>query len=424
MDRKFDTPKGFFDRVGDEAGRLSDVQGILFEQARLYGAKELRIAPVGFEETYFADTNLDPEKTYQLKDKSDRTLVLNCDSLPAVMRSYVASNREKMSRSMFSIPVFRYRNTKLRHYHHLGVSFINDEISERNETVIPRILIETLRRITSKKIHVVMNEFRLWISLFALHGFSQKDTRDYLFYRRFHHGKEKPTAEQAVVSVVQRVEATPALVDVLSALHSEQPKEFEDQRGQLQKFLPSEITSPLGSYYDRIATLKELPGVETCTFDLNDYHSSEFFSALGYQLYLEGEEKRLADGGSYHEYGAKFSPRIRSVYSGIIRHDDLLDHDDKLRRPKTGLGVYVMTERGIEAEQMIARLRAKGVPILEDTKSKGIRKAAAYFREEGFSHFVVLGDNELNSGVFKVTNMQTNEDVQITIDSPSSYFYP
>ncbi|MBM3227854.1 hypothetical protein FJZ27_03275 [Candidatus Peribacteria bacterium] len=420
MDRKFDTPKGFVDRVGSEAERLSDAQRILYDQARLYGAKELRVAPAGFEETYFADTNLDPEKTYQLKDKSDRTLVLNCDSLPVVMRSYVASNREKLARFMFSIPVFRYRNVKLRHYHHLGVSFVNDSISEKNETVIPSILIETLRQVTSKKVQIVLNEFRLWISLFEQHGFSQEDARNYFFYRRFHHGKEKPTDEK-LASVLDRIRQKPELFDSLSSLHDEGPKEFNDQFTQIRTHLPA-IAANLETYYDRIAKLAELPGVESCTFDLNDFHSSEFFSALGYQLYLEGEDKRTADGGSYHEYGSKFSPRIRSVYSGIIRHDDLLEHDDKLRQPKTSVGVYVMTKRQGEAEKMIAELRGKGIPVLEDTSSKGIRKAASYFKDEGFSHFVVIGDNELDSGLLKITNMETNQDAQITIDSLSSLF--
>ncbi len=420
MDRKFDTPKGFFDRTGDEAERLSDAQRILFQRARLYGAKELRVAPVGFEETYFADTNLDPEKTYQLKDKSDRTLVLNCDSLPVVMRSYVASNREKLARFMFSIPVFRYRNVKLRHYHHLGVSFINDAISEKNETVIPNILIETLQQVTSKKIRVVMNEFRLWISLFEEHGFSQEDARNYFFYRRFHHEKEKP-ADEKLTSLMDRINQRPELHDSLSSLHAEDPKDFADQYAKIRTHLPA-ISAHLETYYDRIAKLAELPGVNSFTFDLNDFHSSEFFSALGYQLYLEGEDKRTADGGSYHEYGGKFSPRIRSVYSGIIRHDDLLEHDDKLRQPKTSLGVYVMTKRQAEAEKMIADLRGKGIPVLEDISSKGIRKAAAYFRDEGFSHFVVIGDNELDSGLLKITNMQSNQDTQTTIDSLSSLF--
>lgn len=420
MDRKFDTPKGFFDRAGDEAERLSDAQRILYDQARLYGTKELRIAPAGFEETYFADTNLDPEKTYQLKDKSDRTLVLNCDSLPVVMRSYVASNRERMARFMFSIPVFRYRNVKLRHYHHLGVSFVNDAISEKNETVIPSILIETLRQVTSKKIRIVMNEFRLWISLFEQHCFSQQDARNYFFYRRFHHEKEKES-DDTLTSLIDRIHLVPELHDSLSALHEEGPKEFADQRSHISSHLPA-IAANLESYYDRIAKLAESPGVDSCVFNLNDFHSSEFFSALGYQLYLEGEDKRTADGGSYHEYGSKFSPRIRSVYSGIIRHDDLLEHDDKLRQPKTSVGVYVMTKRQSEAEKMIAELRRKGIPVLEDTSSKGIRKAASYFRDEGFSHFVVIGDNELDSGLLKVTNMQTNQDAQISIDSLSSLF--
>lgn len=404
-EKKYATPRGFFDRIGDEAERISEAQRVFFDQAKLYGAQELRIAPAGFPETYFSDTNLDPEKTYQLTDHSDRTIVLNCDSLPVVMRSYVASNRQRMARFMFSIPVFRYRNVQLRHYHHLGATFINDAVSERTETIIPTIMAETMRRITSKKINIILNEFRLWTALFEQFGFSQEDAKNYLFYRRFHHRKDKPM-DDGLAALIERVHGHGELAPILVSLHAEEPKPFGQQRERIEAVVPECISAALRSYYDRIAALADLSGVASSTFNLNDYHSSEYFSGLGYQFYMEGEDKRIADGGSYHDYGNKFSPQIRSVYSGIIRHEDLLEQDDLLPR-QSSLGVFIMTGRQTDADRIVRELREQGISVLEDCASKGIKQAVGMFQEQGVAQYIVLGDREMETGQLSIRDLRT-----------------
>jgi len=257
-------------------------------------------------------------------------------------------------------------------------------------------------------VDIVMNEFRLWLGLFRYFGFSEEDARKYFFYRRFFHGKDKETQDIEIKETIARIEANQGLMKVLSALHEVELGDFNEVSVDALNILPAEIAETLKPYYQTLAWLQDSSNVSNITFDINEFHSSEFFHGLGYKLVLEGDASHIADGGSYHSYGRVFSERIRTVYSGVFRHEDLLMHDDKVEAQTEVIGVY-MLNKGTEAKSLLDAIRAAGYPVFEDATSRKTSQSANNFKDKGIRKFAIIGDDELTSREVKVRSIDTGE---------------
>lgn len=388
---------------------MSQIRDVFYEQAALYGTEELSIAPVAFTETFFENNSLDADKTYQFKDHSGRNLMLNCDSLPAVMRAYIADRRSVQSRYMFSIPVFRYRNTKLRYYHHLGITFVNDSISDGGELSILSILISSLNIISSYRISLTLNDFNFWRLLFAHYGFSEKDAKDYCFSYRFKKTTEEVMDEKETLSL-DKFYSIEGFKKILDALHDEEPKTFFEQWGIIRGIIPNELSAILDEYYKKVMNVIAKMNVDSCIFDINDFHSSEFFSGLSYQIFVGDDKKRIGDGGSYHEYGKIFSGgEIKSLCSGVLRHEDLISISDKLVSDKrVKILVSIITKNQDFVQKMLQNLREND--LLTFDVYEFIKKAQldSYLKNNDITHFFTIGDKEIKTGLVRVLNIKNN----------------
>jgi histidyl-tRNA synthetase len=78
------------------------------------------------------------------------------------------------------------------------------------------------------------------------------------------------------------------------------------------------------------------------------------------------------------------------------------------------LYIATMGERAsVEAASIAQSLRASDFPVEIDTCGRSLKAQMKYAGKLGAQYTVVLGDNELDAGVYTLKNMQTGEEQQI-----------
>ena len=76
-----------------------------------------------------------------------------------------------------------------------------------------------------------------------------------------------------------------------------------------------------------------------------------------------------------------------------------------------------MGERAaLEASSIAQSLRASDFPVEIDTCGRSLKAQMKYAGKLGAQYTVVLGDNEIDAGVYTLKNMQTGEEKQIAAD--------
>jgi histidyl-tRNA synthetase len=82
-----------------------------------------------------------------------------------------------------------------------------------------------------------------------------------------------------------------------------------------------------------------------------------------------------------------------------------------------------MGERAVkEAQKLAYSLRQEGISVDTDHLGRGLRASMKYADKLGALNTLVLGDNEIDTGIVKVKNMSSGEETEIALDKIADFF--
>ena len=150
-----------------------------------------------------------------------------------------------------------------------------------------------------------------------------------------------------------------------------------------------------------------------------DYYTRTVFEFVSTDI---GAQGTVCGGGRYdglvEELGGTHVPSLGFALG--IERLLLVMRGQGIEFPKPDpcmLYIATMGERAaLEASSIAQSLRASDFPVEIDTCGRSLKAQMKYAGKLGAQYTVVLGDNEIDAGVYTLKNMQTGEEKQIAAD--------
>jgi len=407
--RTISLPSGFEDRDPSIAVLEQRLRQSFFQHCTLYGFRSIYVSPVSFSPLFLEQNDGAREWVYTFQDKAGRELILNPDSLPAVLRCFANSGTASSSatRWTFCAPIFRYKRVKQRHYHHLGALFIN-ESSVYFEELIADLVIEFLLSEFSRKFHIKLNNFDLWLDLFKLYEVPEHVTRQILY----------TTNSMAMNERLNYIETTlenQALQDMLKSLATVEASLPEvTLRNRLESILPAPIHHHIAALWKYALDRQKQHQRLGITVDLHDFHAGAFHDGIAFQILTDPDLPRIGDGGSYHTYSKKIHSSIQRVSSTVLRLEDTARLYNEEPCPSVvQLFLYNMQPDQSTFAELVRSLRASGISIWEDMSAKTVAVALKRAINVGATYFSVLGEQELATHCIEIKELANHKKYQV-----------
>ena len=141
-----------------------------------------------------------------------------------------------------------------------------------------------------------------------------------------------------------------------------------------------------------------------------DYYTGTIFEAV-----LVGENISVGGGGRYENLAGNYTDKKLSgvgVSIGLTRLFDILDKNGKLPFPKSTTAQVAIIPLGDTSNHcflMAEKLRDRGINAQVLYFDKSFKSKMNYANKIGVPFIMVIGDDELRSGVYGLKNMYTGE---------------
>jgi ATP phosphoribosyltransferase regulatory subunit HisZ len=364
----------------------------------MWGHRLVRVPPVGMSETFEIGHHAAGERTYAFPDRSGRPLVLVPDSLPAIA-ALVARRAEAAPRVSFSCPVFRYRHSHRRHWHHLGaLTVVPAPLAgvDDDAFMVERLLSLMLSFVAPRlSVRVILTDLGIWRLRLRADGLTREAVASTLHELSLRSDEERPRwlAGRGVGAETLRFADHAARVP---ALH-------DGDAGGLVDSLRGEAAgraSRLLALASRIQA-RHAVAVEV---RLGELHAAEFHDGLAFQILAAADDRRLGDGGSYSDYARRFFPREVALYSTVLGLEEMARRTAGPPTPAAAVMLWSGPERAAHelAAEIADALRAAGIAVHEEPASGHIDKALRQLEALQIPHFIRVGDSEVRTGILRV----------------------
>ena len=161
----------------------------------------------------------------------------------------------------------------------------------------------------------------------------------------------------------------------------------------------------------------------SCLYDLSIVRGIGYYDGIVFEAYDRGGEDvgSIFGGGRYDKlckiYGKRDIPAT-GVAGGIERLMISLERANLFPKMRQTAKVFIATvqeEMRAEALKLAQSLRKKGISTETDLKARNLSKQLEYANSALIPYVIVLGPQELKSQVFKIKNMATRTEVEVSL---------
>ena len=157
-----------------------------------------------------------------------------------------------------------------------------------------------------------------------------------------------------------------------------------------------------------------------------DYYTKTVFEFISESI---GAQGTVCGGGRYdgliEELGGQKTPSL-GFGLGIERLMLLMEAQD-CEFPKESMPDLFIAALGekaqLKAVEIANDMREEGFTCLYDVNGRGLRAQMKYANKLGAKYTIVLGDDEVESGIAKLKNMESGEETEIALQTFVSGFY-
>lgn len=406
-------PKGTEDLLPSESYRWQYLEKNFKKVCDNFGYLEIRMPT--FEHTELFErgvgdtTDVVQKQMYTFLDKGGRSVTLRPEGTASVARSFLQNNiyaQPLPMKAFYDIPCFRYENKqkgRLREFHQFGVEVFGAEQPTIDAEVIS-LAITFLKR-------VGLNDLTVHINSIGCPECRKKYNEALKEFLR-------PKLDKLCGTCRERFERNPLrILDCKS--------EICQKEAEGAPVLLDYLCQDCREHFDKLQKNLELLDIK---YEIDngivrglDYYTKTVFEIISGPFTVCG-------GGRYdglvEEFGGDKTPAIGfglGIERLLIRLDELgvvIPKENKIN-----LYVVPLGEAAAEyAQKLVYDLRKAGVNADTDHMGRGLKPQMKYANKIEAENTLVLGDNEIESGIFKIKNMSTGEQTEVEKDKIIDYF--
>lgn len=405
-------PKGTEDLLPQNSYRWQFIERNFREVCDNFGYSEIRVPT--FEHTELFErgvgdtTDVVQKQMYTFLDKGGRSVTLRPEGTASVARSFLQNGLFSMPLPMktyYDVACFRYENKqkgRLREFHQLGVEVFGAKGPSIDAEVIS-LALAFLKNVGLSDLTVHINS----IGCPSCRKKYNEILKDYF----------RPKLDQLCSTCQDRFERNPLrILDCKSEVCRELGKDAP--------VLLDYICEDCRAHFEELkATLRTI-GIQ---FEIDpgivrglDYYTKTVFEIISGPFTICG-------GGRYdgliEEFGGDPTPGIGFAL-GIERLLIRLDETGVVIPKENGLDLYVAPLGGRAAQyvqKLVFDLRSSGVKTETDHMKRGLKPQMKYADKLHCKYSVVIGDNEIDTGIVQLKNMQTGAQQEVAIDAISEF---
>ena len=404
--------KGTEDVLPKESYKWQFVEKIMREEARSYGFREIR-TPV-FEHTeLFArgvgqTTDVVQKEMYTFDTKGGESVTLRPEGTAGAARAvleHALENEGLPIKASYFVSCYRYEKPqagRLREFHQFGIEEYGTQDPVADAELIS-LVSSVINRLQLDSVHLQINSIGCPTCRAEYH----KALKSY-----FEGYKDK-----LCDTCLSRLDKNPMrILDCKSPICSEIAKDAP----KITDYLCDECRN----HFDAVQKYLDAAGIEY-TVDPTIVRGLDYYTRTVFEFITDeiGAHGTVCGGGRYdgliQQLGGKPTPAL-GFGLGLERLLMVMDAQGcDYMEPKTcDLYIIPMGEDALKKAMGIAsELREEGCFVEYDLIGKGLNAQMKYANKTGAKFVMVLGDNEIESGVAKLKNMATGEQTDIRLDN-------
>ena len=391
---------------------FDEYNGPMLESLELYAAK--------------SGEEIACKQTYNFVDKGDRSLAIRPEMTPTVARMVAAKmNDLSFPLRWFSIPnMYRYEATqrgRLREFWQLNVDIFGCDSFEADlETIVSAIRIMKAFGADETMFTVRINNRRFFNDVIA--AIANTDTETCRLISKVIDRKNKIPREVYEKELV-------AL-----GLNDEQIKRidglYEMSVSEATAICPDSIGA--GELRMLFNALDKLSLDKYCVFDFGIIRGLDYYTGTVFEVFDNAPENNRAmfGGGRYDNLVGLFvkNAKVSGVGYGmgdVTLENFLFTHNLVPKTFTSDVKVLVTKFDDVPYEKYLTitdTLRDAGIVSSVFLGNKKFGKQIEHAVKSNYTHVVIMGGSELESGVVKIKNLETREEITISRNDLVSYF--
>lgn len=405
-------PKGTKDVLPSDSYKWQFVEKTARETAKVFGASEIRTPTFEHTEVFLRGvgetTDIVNKEMYTFLDKGGRSITLKPEGTAGVARAFVENGMSSLAlpQKLFYITsCFRYERPqagRLREFHQFGVEFLGAKDANIDAETI--ILAKTfLDKVGIKNVTLYLNS----IGCKECRKNYENALKEYL----------NANIDGMCELCKDRLNKNP--LRILDCKNDDCKKITENAPKILDY-----ICSDCSAHFEKVQKLLTVAGVK---FKINsnivrglDYYTKTVFEFVSENI---GAQGTVCGGGRYDgliaQLGGNDVPGIGFAV-GVERILMLLENTG-VEIPNDNKVTYYVAPMGeAEAEkafELVHALRLNGISADFDHMGRGIKAQFKYADKIGAEKVIVIGSNELASGIVKVKNMADGTEEETDINA-------
>ncbi len=413
---KYTTHVGMVDILPGEVEKWRALEAIIHEEAARFNFEEIR-TPI-LEQTELIKRGVGQLTDIVTKEifafeKGDSHYVLRPELTAPVVRAYVEHHLDQRggSQKLYYIgPMFRAEKPqkgRQRQFHQFGVEIIGSDDPVADVECIA-FMMQIYKRIGIKNFELKLNSV------------GDPESRDR--YKEVLKEYLKPNLSRMSELSQQRFEKNPMRI-----LDSKEPEdqEFIEKAPVIRDHLNEESEQ----HFDKVCELLDALDI-SYTIDPLLVRGMDYYTRTAFELTSPdlGSQDALAGGGRYdllvEEIGGQPTPAV-GFAAGI----------ERLLIACEELGIKLADEKSVQvyivslgeaarkwAVQALPRLRDAGISSTMDYMGRSMKAQMKDANRENADYTLIVGDNELEAGVFTFRNMRESEEHSFTFDQILDHF--
>mgnify|MGYP005792685695 FL=1 len=410
--------KGTKDVLPGEIYKTQYIESTALDVAERFGFKEIR-TPV-FEHTELFQrgvgdtTDVVQKEMYTFDDKGGRSITLRPEGTAGAARSFLENglcNETLPQKVCYLTSCYRYEKPqagRLREFHQFGVECFGAQ-SPLADAEIISLANTFFKELGVKDLTLEINSIGCPTCRAEYH----KALKTYFEGRK----------DELCDTCKDRLERNPMrILDCKSPVCSE-----------IAKDAPVVLDYLCDECREHFEKVKSYLNAQNIAFKVNprivrglDYYTKTVFEFISESI---GAQGTVCGGGRYdgliEELGGQKTPSL-GFGLGIERLMLLMEAQD-CEFPKESMPDLFIAALGekaqLKAVEIANDMREEGFTCLYDVNGRGLRAQMKYANKLGAKYTIVLGDDEVESGIAKLKNMESGEETEIALQTFVSGFY-
>ncbi len=400
--------KGFNDILPGEVEKWQHIEAAARKVFNLYGFAEIRV-PVMEKTELFARsigdaTDIVEKEMYSFIDKGENRVTLRPEGTAGVMRAFIEQKlyaADPVQKLYYMGPMFRYERPqkgRYRQFHQIG--------AEVTGVMDPKIDAQVLTMLTHLFTELGITEPTLQINTLGC-----PDCRP--SYRNILSSFLKERLSALCADCSRRIDANP-----LRALDCKVPG-CKEATSDAPAMLDN-LCSPCSDHFSATRNFLEIAGT---TYRINSrmVRGLDYYTRTTFELVtgLLGAQSAVAAGGRYDglikELGGPAIPGIGFAL-GVERIALLLDSEKFGEKPDLFI-VALGSPAQEKAFALMCSLQRSGIAVETDYEGKSMKSQMRRADKLSCRYTLIIGENELASGIAPLKAMATGSQVEIPLDA-------